>query len=63
MAYMRTAGVIYFWIPCPKRWSTYGELSVHLFVRRDHRQWGFSKEWYDGPLCYFGLGRLILFAW
>lgn len=48
------------------RWLTkhhvWNGWSLHLFVRKDCAQWGFSKDWYDGPLYSFGLGRLLLFC-
>lgn len=38
-------------------------INIHFWVHKDHRQWGYIEDWYDGPLLSFGLGRLILICW
>ena len=35
-------------------------VSVHLVVARRHWVWGHSRDWYDGPIHYFGIGPAIL---
>jgi hypothetical protein len=37
---------------------------LHVLPRTaDARQWGYSQDWYDGPLYAFGLGALMLICW
>ena len=38
-------------------------LGIHIFPYKNQRQWGYLKEWYDGPLYSFGLGPLLLLCW
>ena len=54
-----SAGRFTRWITRHRIWHGW---SLHLFVEKDCSQWGFSKDWYDGPLYYFGFGRLFLFC-
>ncbi len=37
--------------------------NFHFIVQRSHWQWGYVRDWYDGPLYSFGLGPLFLLAW
>ena len=47
------------WITKNKIWHGW---SLHLFVYKNHSQWGFDESWYDGPYYSFGCGRLFLFC-
>lgn len=38
-------------------------LSIHLLPRKNHREWGFCEDWYDGPIYSFGLHGLLLLCW
>jgi hypothetical protein len=40
-----------------------GRWNLHLFPAREHRQWGYVRSWYDGPIHFWGLGPLVLLAW
>jgi len=34
--------------------------NFHFFIKKECRQWGFSKDWYDGPIWSFGFGPFFL---
>ena len=53
-----TAGKIDFVITTNKK-----HYDFHFFIKKDSRQWGYGEEWYDGLLCSFGLGPLMLICW
>ncbi len=35
-------------------------IGLHVLLTREHWQWGYQKEWYDGPLWSFGFGPFFL---
>lgn len=39
------------------------EYVIHFLVSREYWQWGYQKDWYDGPLPSFGLGPFALICW
>ncbi len=54
----RQAGLISFgWMVKDKH------TNIHILPAYSHWHWGYSTEWCQGCLTYFGLGPLILFAW
>lgn len=36
---------------------------IHMFPYRKHILFGYSEDWYDGPIYYLGLGPLCLLVW
>ena len=54
------AGKLTRWITGDRIWTGW---SLHFFVKKEFSKWGFSKDWCDGPLYYFGLGRILLLCY
>jgi len=47
-------------------WRTIGvgkTTAIHIFLKKEFWYWGYSRDWYDGPLHQFGLGPLLLITW
>lgn len=59
--FFKYAGLISFGTPYP--FNGYRYLDVHLVVKPKHWQFGYKKDWYDGPLPSFGLGPLFIVCW
>ena len=54
------AGRFIRWVSGHRIWNGF---CVHFWVQKDLSQWGYTSDWYDGPIGYFGLGRLLLISW
>lgn len=52
------AGKVDFVVTTNKRYYDF-----HFFICKESRCWGYGEEWYDGPLCSFGLGPFMLICW
>lgn len=51
--YKKCSGFVTIW---------FDKVAFHFFPKPKW-QWGYEKDWYDGPLYSFGLGPLLLICW